>query len=159
MLFILLLTAGCAGCRDDGGSGSLEKEADQLLKTSIRFQCLMEEKNRQARILWDSVTQNLARNLPEGMPVDERRNMIAVRNASLIRMFKVYPELDSNIRRLVDEADLKDAELAGSMRNIKDSLDANETAIRRMLARIEAEKASLLEEWKKKFDTARCNND
>lgn len=152
---LLLFVVGLAACKAED-KRTLEQEAENLLKASVRFHCMLKESNLVTKSLWDSVAQNLDRMLPEDMPEAERRNMMAVRNTDLIKMFKVYPTLDSATRNLVEGAGAEDQELAAKLRSIKDSLDANEEMIRMILVRIEQEAPSRLAEWKKRFDTAGC---
>jgi hypothetical protein len=139
-----------------GNPDTLESEAAPVLEEALQLQCRLTDLSRRTVALWDSVAAALNGTLPADMPADERRNMIAVRNTDLIKMFMVYPSLDSSVHVLVEEAGLADAEFARQMRSVKDSIDANEEKIRRLLAEFENEQPSKLSNWKNKFDQIKC---
>ena len=71
--------------------------------------------------------------IPNDLPPDERKNMIAIRNAGLIRMFEAYPKLPEPVRDRVDQAEMEDKEIALQMRIMNDSLRQFELEVEQFL--------------------------
>lgn len=150
------LLAGGYACQQQ--EPAVEAEAEALIEEAQRLHCRLQALHEESVALWDAVSARLSEALPAGMPPDERRNMLAVRNTGLIQMFEVYPTLDTAVHRIVENAGRADSGLAAQMRAAKDSLDANEARVRSLLARLEAGYPALLPEWKARFDTVKCKN-
>lgn len=101
MSFFALLVASCA----NEPSEQWAQEGVRLQKQLIEAHCAMEQLNGESKQLWDTVVHVMDEQLPATMAADERRNMLKVRNASLIRMFEVYPRLPDGVQHQVDEAE------------------------------------------------------
>jgi hypothetical protein len=144
-----------ASCNQEALSTVEGKCAAQIAEAR-RLHCRMLELHRQAVVLWDQANDQLAQSLPQGMPPDERRNMLAVRNTGLIQMFEVYPTLDSAIHRLVEEAGQQDEALAAQMKAVKDSLDQNDEQIRMLLSQLQNRQPERFVHWKEQYDTLGC---
>ena len=159
-LICMLCLAGllsASACRNKSDFAALEAKSAELLREAVRLDCGMRELGNATEALWDSVSAALEAKLPESMPPDERRNMIAVRNTGLIRMFEVYPTLDTATRILVESAGERDQALAGRIRDIRSAQKENELATHALLAQMKDTGYDKLAEWKKMFDQARCN--
>ncbi len=105
----------------------LQARSIALQKKAIR--CEMQGLEYKATSLWDSVSLVLDQSLPNNMPVDERRNMLKVRNTSLIQMFMAYDSLEQPIQTLVENAGKEDEIIAGQMRQKMQHYRSLETKI------------------------------
>ncbi len=146
-----------SACRNKSDYAALEARSAELLREAVRLDCGIREIGNATEALWDSVSSALEAKLPENMPPDERRNMIAVRNTGLIRMFEVYPTLDSATRNLIETAGERDQALAGRIRDIRSAQKENELATHTLLAQMEETGYDKVAAWKKQFARARCD--
>lgn len=118
--------------------------------------CRLQQLGTRSTVLWDSVTVSLKAVLPPEMPPEEKRNMLAVRSAGLIRMFQVYPTLDSSVHQVVDQAEQTDQVLASQLRMTHDSLKALNAQAQELLSRIEREDPEAYPLWRSRFSTNNC---
>ncbi|MBC6994771.1 hypothetical protein QWY85_06970 [Neolewinella lacunae] len=113
-LLLLVLTLAWASC-DQGAHASVDEHWEQLqplVHRQQRLRCTMDSLRQQAVQLWDGVVETLDAQLPATMPAEERRNMLAVRNRSLIQMFMAYDSLSPGIQQRVEIAGVQDSLLA-----------------------------------------------
>lgn len=131
-------------------------EGEHIRSELIAAHCKMEELQEQSAQLWDSLVVELSASLPATMPVDERRNMLQVRNAELIRMFQVFPRLPESVRLAVERAEQKDQELAAQMKKEMDRIDQYETKSFAFLQEIEVHNADSAAVWQERFSRLPC---
>jgi polyphosphate kinase len=72
------------------------------------------------------------------MPPAERTNMVTIRNANLITMFKAFTKLDTAIQQKVNEAGAADRSIAEGMKSVKEKLDKVEQAMNEALLEVQA---------------------
>lgn len=84
------------------------------LKDSIRFE-------------WDEMNALLEKNLPLGMPAEEKNNMLKVRNADLIRMFESFDKAGEEVKSALLEVEQKDREMAARIVLLKEKLQEIES--------------------------------
>jgi hypothetical protein len=71
---------------------------------------------------WTSLNVLLENHLPKEMPVEERRNILSVKNAPLIRMFESYSNLTVEVKDAVDAAEQYDFQSARQVTRIRDEI-------------------------------------
>lgn len=135
----------------------LDQEAEALYAKSKDYHCQLEQLHRESQSLWDRVADNLSEGLPEDMPADERNNMITVRNTDLIKMFEVFPALDTSIQTMVEQAGQQDGLIAEKMRVLKDSIDANDNQVNNLLQVMSKENKASFQRWKTNFGHVSCD--
>lgn len=135
-----------AACANRQAEAALE-----LSEEKRALSCRMERLNQQNDSLWNEVAASLGRALPSGMPPDERRNMIGVRNADLIRMFQSFPALDTAIRNKVMAAGEQDKKTAAEMRAVMDELAAAEQQLAVALGELQKKDRSKYEKIKQQL--------
>lgn len=154
-IFPYLLVLLCWSACDE----STEK-AEKLLKRSADVQSRICQLKLKTDSIWSQVSLALDDQLPGTMQPEERKNMIAVKNADLIRMFKVYPQLDPSIHSMVDGAAETDALLASEFKNLKaekDQLSRELAAILEKLDQSDAPKAAMIRERLQAIDADLCD--
>lgn len=87
-------------------------ELDKIYHEATQIQCELLKLRNTIAVSWDNVNDVLDENLPEQIPAEERTNILKVRNASLIRMFETYKELDDTVKMKVDEVETRDRVIA-----------------------------------------------
>lgn len=105
--------------------------------------------------LWDGVSNRLTSTLPKDMPKPDRDNMIKLRNTDLIKMFKVYPGLDSITKRKVEEAGKIDVQIVEKLHALHQKMEANDQAVFAFLGSLEKKSTKAFEKWSKAFDDAK----
>jgi uncharacterized protein YdcH (DUF465 family) len=152
MSFCVLFIISCA----DQPSEQWVQEGARLQKQLIEAHCAMEQLNGESKQLWDTVVYAMDEQLPATMPTDERRNMLKVRNASLIRMFEVYPRLPDAVQHQVDEAERKDQELAARMKAQVDTIKYYENRIDDFIKRVAVSHPDSARIWQLRFSVRDC---
>lgn len=114
--------------------GSEEREnLRRLAAEKYSLNCEMERLRGQVDSLWDEMEAYLDKKLPADMPPAERKNMVTIRNANLIAMFKAFPKLDTATQQKVSEAGTIDHNIAESMKSVMDRLDKVEQSMNEAL--------------------------
>lgn len=155
----MLLCALAFACQPAADAPVENPEANRLLEQTRSWHCRLEAINQESKSLWDSVAREMDKQLPADMPADERHNMLAVRNTSLIQMFMVYPQLDAAVRQLIEAAGTRDVELGAMLRAAQDSLERCDSISQKMLVDMSKTSPEALGYWKTAFANARCNSD
>lgn len=157
----LLLTAcSLGGCELSENREQISRYGVQLheLEDMGRsLHCGLEELGRESQLLWDSVAHNLQAQLPMDMPVEERKNMVEIRNAGLIRMFEAYPKLPPPVQQHVDKAEMRDQALASRMRALNDSLKQHDLAVSQFLENVRSQLPDSLPEWQGRLTIYSCD--
>lgn len=119
-LMTLIISLGVGACSDnkEAGGNEQEKKLAELIDLEMSLRCTMDSIRMAVKEEWDLVNQKLDAGVPADMPEEEKRNMLKVRNAPLIRMFESYETLDSEIRMAVDKAEEMDRFMAGRISEI-----------------------------------------
>jgi hypothetical protein len=103
--------------------------------------------------MWSYANDQLASILPKDMPKQERANMLALRNAPLIKMFEVYETLPASIHELIDSAYYYDKRIVKQLEEIMEQRSENETKIENFLIELSGDKKSqqAFQYWNKQF--------
>lgn len=115
MLPLLLCSNSCQQ-NTPANTSVVWEEFVPLFERQQRLRCKLDSLQEQAELLWDGVVEHLAEELPPNLPADERRNILAVRNYGLIRMFMVYDSLPPDLREKVELAGRQDIVIAVAMK-------------------------------------------
>lgn len=83
---------------------------------------------------WDNINLLLENNLPENMPIDEKNNMLKVRNANLIRMFQSFETVDEGVKMALNKTEQLDMEMTKRI-----------TGLKQEMQKIESEKMALFQ--------------
>lgn len=153
-LFWMLVIA--FGCQRAERHTVLSEEVKQLEQGAGTLQCTLQRLGTESQALWDRVAGQLAQELPEELPEAERKNMIAVRNANLLRMFQTYPTLPAHLQAQVDEAEAEDQAIAERMKAVKDSLSVFEQRINALLTRASEQQPDSLKVWQQRMSEFEC---
>ncbi len=149
--FFLFLFA--AGCQPAEKKSAASGEGDALVSASGELACSQKALAAKLKTLWDSVAVALDQKLPKDMPADERRNILAVRNTSLIQMFEVYSSLDTAIHRLVEQAGDEDIAIAVQLKGLQDQIQDHEQKVAAFLSGIKDQKEAA--DWTRKLTEAK----
>ncbi|MEY3367969.1 MAG: hypothetical protein RI973_1124 [Bacteroidota bacterium] len=99
-------------CEKAGG------EVESVAWEKHLLDCRMERLKAQNDSLWSEMTAWLDQNLPKDIPAAERKNMVSTQNAYLLKLFRVYPSLDTAIKARIRNMEEKDWQLVAEMRKI-----------------------------------------
>lgn len=86
--------------------------------------CEMEKLKIENDSLWNGMAAYLEENLPYDLVPSERENMVRIKNAKLITMFKVFPKLDTAIQNKVHWAGMSDKKIAEEMKAVMEKTEA-----------------------------------
>lgn len=86
---------------------------------------------------WDNINYLLEENLPAEMPSEEKTNMLKVRNASLIRMFQSFDDVDEGVKMALAKTEQLDIEMTKRI-----------TVLKKEVQKIESEKIALFQKIK-----------
>lgn len=131
LLYIIPVLLFClAGC---GQKTNDEVVLLDLFQEERKLYCQLASMKDSITLQWDNVNELLAESLPEDMPTEEKENMLMVRNASLIRMFQSFDEVEEEVRVVLDHTEQMDMEMSKRI-----------TALKKDVQRIELKKMTLL---------------
>ncbi len=99
--------------------------------------CKMEYFKMQNDSLWDAMGAFLEQNVPADVPAAERQNLVTTRNAYVITRFRVFPTLDSAIRKRVHDADIMDKDIAEGIKVTRNKIQDVENEMNNILQKIE----------------------
>ncbi len=160
-----LAAGGCllfliAGCQPNEAVKAKEQKAEGIIQRYQTLLCEKEMLEQQTRALWDKVSKSLDARLPLDMPPDERRNIISIRNTDLIQMFEIYPQLDTSIKNLVEEAGDQDDAIVVKLRQLRTNIETEDINFMHFLADVEKRNSEQADRWKKRLEKAKkepCN--
>lgn len=156
-VLLLMALMLCQACNDsDQEELLLAERGRQLHLRGQSFYCELQALGKKSQDLWNTVAEDLERVIPHDLPEDERNNMIAIRNAGLIRMFEAYPALPQEVKDRVDVAEEDDKTLAGQMRMVNDSLRKYELEVEEFLNEVRKGPSDSVESWQKRLIIADC---
>lgn len=150
VVFFSLLFVGCT-------TKNLQDQAtgEKLLTISRDIACQQQALAVKTDSLWDGVSSRLSTTLPKEMLKQDRENMIKLRNTDLIKMFKVYPRLDSFTKRKVEEAGNVDEGIVVNLQALHQKMEANDQAVFAFLGSLEKNSPKAFKKWSKAFDDAK----
>ena len=149
--FFFLVSA----CQPQGRLTALEEESAGILERYRTHLCEKEKLEKATRSLWDEVSEQLDARLPTNMPSDERKNMIEIRNTNLIKMFEVYPTLDTSVKTLVEKAGDADNAIVVQLRRVQQDLEEEEFKFILLLDKLEKMNADRAGQWKSRLEEAK----
>lgn len=155
LLATLYVVQSCSGT--DPVDQLLDEQGQTLHQRGQGFYCELQALGRKSKVLWDVVAEDLEQGIPNDLPPDERKNMIAIRNAGLIRMFEAYPKLPEPVRDRVDQAEMEDKEIALQMRIMNDSLRQFELEVEQFLQTVKMQLPDSVENWQKRLIVYNCD--
>lgn len=127
-----------------------------LEESGVSLHCRLQQLGMQSRLLWDSLSHVLQQELPADIPARERKNMVEIRNAGLLRMFEAYPKLAPVVHDRVDQAEEEDQRLASRMRSLQDSLQQHEMSVGEFLEMVKEQQPQMLPQWQKRLTAYNC---
>lgn len=134
--YLLTLLLCLATCQNQSPQ---EVEALQYAEKYQKNICQIHTLNTQNEALWGQTLSALQGYFPNDMPDTERKSMMKVKNASLIRMFDAYKSFDDNAKVLVDSMEAKDFEVASKLKAIRQENDMLQTQMDSLLMLLEKE--------------------
>lgn len=155
-VLLLIAQSLMMSCSADQEYQLMAEQGFQLHQQGQAFYCELQDLGRKSQVLWDKVGRELEESIPEDLPKVERKNMIAIRNAGLIRMFEAYPSLPQTVKDQVDQAETDDQEIAGQMRVLNDSLRQFDRKIEAFLETVRNVEPDSLENWQKRLVVYNC---
>lgn len=137
----------------------LKPEGEALLAGSKEISCTQKRYQHTIDSLWDVVSTRLDHVLPDTMPPGRRENMINIRNADLLKQFKIfYTTLDTTSLNLIRRSGKVDSLIAHRMVELKVQQETHERRVSAFLSKIEKQKPQFAKEWTKKFLQASKEN-
>jgi hypothetical protein len=129
-----------------------EEEGHQLLVESKQLNCSNERYEQTIDSLWDVVSNRLDQVLPDTMPAGRRENMIKIRNAGLLKQFKIfYTTLDTVSLNLITRSGMIDSLIALQVMELKVQRETQEKRVLDFLMKVEHQNPQAAKEWNKKF--------
>ncbi len=114
------------GCRNNDS----EKIENRLKDVSYKVHnllCETEILKDSITIKWNTFNTLLEANVPPEMPEREKRNLLQLSNAPLIRIFKWYNRLDENIKKELRKVEIQDSltvvtilKISGQLKELED---------------------------------------
>lgn len=129
-----------------------QTEGEKLLVKSRQLHCTNQQYAFTIDSLWDVVSTRLDRVLPDTMPPGRRENMIGIRNAGLLKQFKIfYTTLDSASLNLITRSGQIDSLIALRLLELKGQQETHERAVLDFLIKVEQQSPQAALRWNKKF--------
>lgn len=129
-----------------------ENEGNPLLTESRQLNCTNQRYERTIDSLWDVVSTRLDQVLPDTMPPGRRENMIKIRNAGLLKQFKIfYTTLDTLSLNLITRSGTIDSLIALQVMELKVQRETHEKRVLDFLIKVEQQNPQAAMQWNKKF--------
>lgn len=129
-----------------------EDEGAPLLAESKQLNCTNQRYERTIDSLWDVVSTRLDQVLPDTMPPGRRENMIQIRNAGLLKQFKIfYTTLDTVSLNLISRSGQIDSLIALQVMELKVQRETLEKRVLDFLIKVEKQNPQAAMQWNKKF--------
>lgn len=129
-----------------------ENEGNSLLAESKQLNCANQRYERTIDSLWDVVSTRLDQVLPDTMPPGRRENMIKIRNAGLLKQFKIfYTTLDTVSLNLISRSGQIDSLIARQVMELKVQRETQEKRVLDFLMKVEHQNPQAALQWNKKF--------
>ncbi len=154
----LVITA----CQPNEKLQATEREGQEILERYRTHLCTVKRLEKETNALWEEVSKNLDARLPKDMPTDERRNMINIRNTNLIKMFEIYPLLDTSVQALVEKAGDMDNAIVVELQQARQALEEEQFRYINLLDKLEKLHADNIDQWKSRLEEVKkapCTGD
>lgn len=112
------------GCNEDPNR---HETMVKLFQQEKDLKCQLESMQDSIRREWDSLSSMMERELPADMPLEEKNNMLKVRNADLIRMFESFATLNDTVKVAVKATEMKDKAMISRIAAVRQNAEAIET--------------------------------
>lgn len=146
----LVLCLVCSACSSK--ELPFENEGNSLLAESKQLNCANQRYERTIDSLWDVVSTRLDQVLPDTMPPGRRENMIKIRNAGLLKQFKIfYTTLDTVSLNLISRSGQIDSLIARQVMELKVQRETQEKRVLDFLMKVEHQNPQAALQWNKKF--------
>ena len=129
-----------------------EEEGKSLLAELKQLNCTNQRYQHTIDSLWDIVSTRLDQVLPDTMPSGRRENMIKIRNAGLLKQFKIfYTTLDTVSLNLITRSGQIDSLIALQVMELKVQRETQEEQVLNFLMKVEHQNPQAAVQWNKKF--------
>lgn len=129
-----------------------EEEGRSLLAELKQLNCTNQRYEHTIDSLWDIVSTRLDQVLPDTMPPGRRENMIKIRNAGLLKQFKIfYTTLDTVSLNLITRSGRIDSLIALQVMELKVQRETQEKRVLDFLMKVEHQNPQAAKQWNKKF--------
>lgn len=129
-----------------------QKEGTTLLQTSKQLNCTEKRYEFTIDSLWDVVSTRLEKVLPDTMPPGRRENMVKIRNASLLKQFKIfYTTLDTTSLNLINRSGKIDSLTALKVMALMEKREAHEKKVLDFLMQVEKHNPQAAKKWNENF--------
>lgn len=118
--------------------------------------CHMGRLKAQNDSLWNEMTAWLDLKLPKDIPAAERKNMVGTQNVHLLKMFRVYPVLDTTIKARIRQMEEKDRHLVAEMRKIMERYHMVEQNLNHALEHIDEAELDGLKKQLQRIERQAC---
>ena len=129
--FLLIFLFSILGCENKPKEETVLLELFQKEKA---LNCQLAAMKDSITTEWDNINYLLEENLPAEMPSEEKTNMLKVRNASLIRMFQSFDDVDEGVKMALAKTEQLDIEMTKRI-----------TVLKKEVQKIESEKIALFQ--------------
>lgn len=141
------------------GKNKQEQRLLQVLEQEKNIQCKLASMKDSIGREWDAINAMLEKNLPPTMPAAEKHNMLQVRNANLIRMFKSYDGVSEDVKLALSEVESKDLKMSERINALKkesQAIESQKIILYEEIVQKEGEQA--LAAYKKNYTAAAKSN-
>lgn len=129
-----------------------KEEGSRLLAESKQLNCTNQRYEHTIDSLWDVVSTRLDQVLPDTMPPGRRENMIKIRNAGLLKQFKIfYTTLDTVSLNLITRSGKIDSLIALQVMELKVQRETHEKQVLDFLIKVEQQNPQGAKQWNQKF--------
>lgn len=132
LAFWLILISACKPQKDPNTDVLI-----RLVHKEKEILCTLGSIKDSINLTWDKLNSKLTHTLPYDTPSQEKNNMLKVRNASMIRMFKTYRVLDDSFKNTLSEVEDYDKALSEKVLSLKRELTAIANKKRKIQLRID----------------------
>jgi len=129
--FLLILLFAVSGCENKPNEEAVLLE---LFHKEKKLSCQLASMKDSIITEWDNINHLLEENLPADMPTEEKTNMLKVRNASLIRMFQSFDDVDEEMKMALNKTEQLDMKMTKRI-----------TVLKKEVQKIESEKIALFQ--------------
>jgi len=127
-------------------------EGEILLAENKQIGCTQKRYKYTIDSLWDVVSARLDRVLPDTMPPGRRENMINIRNANLLKQFKIfYTTLDTTSLNLINRSGRIDSLIALQLVELKVQQETQDKRVSDFLSQVEKKHPHAVKQWNQKF--------
>lgn len=141
-----LVLVSLIGCKDS--SSEVQSEINTMVSKHAKLKCNLSAMEGSLENTWTDMNVLLAQELPKDMPIDEKNNMLAVKNGSLIRMFESFEGLNDTIKKALNRVENEDLKMVTKIHEVKNMLSKLEDERMTLFAKIQNTHPEELEKWR-----------